>query len=148
MTILESLNFLQKLWVKYGNSNCTQVSCDGCLNVDDFLGASKKNLLFLYGQFPPGELSLSLTIGGEALKPDEDIPPQNTAKTPLFIKVAQVSSYHLPTLWKATGSIPGARKIGFRRGIFRTAQNYLGFYEKIDTQRQDPFLYDNEGSLI
>ncbi len=79
---------MTKLWVKFKTYNATQVSTEECLNVDDFLEACKKKLLFMYGQFPPGELSLSTTDGGTPLQPDDAIPAQNTAKTPLFISVA------------------------------------------------------------
>jgi len=81
---------MTKRWVKFKTNNATQVSTEQCLNVDDFLKACKKELLFLYGQFPPGELSLSTTADGPLLQPDDPIPAQNTAKSPLFISVAVV----------------------------------------------------------
>ena len=81
---------MTKLWIKFKTNNATQVSTEECQNVDDFLDACKKKLLFLYGQFPPGELSLSITEGGTPLQPDDPIPAQNTAKDPLFIRVAVV----------------------------------------------------------
>ena len=53
------------------------------------------------------------------------------------------------TLWKATGIITGARKMGFRRGLYRTAQDYLGFYEDSGGVKQNPFSYnDNETLMI
>jgi hypothetical protein len=79
---------MSKIWVKFGKNNSTQVSSQGSSNVDDFLEACKKKLLFLYGDFPKGEPSLSNTDGGTPLKPDDSIPAQNTANTPLFISVA------------------------------------------------------------
>jgi hypothetical protein len=45
-----------------------------------------------------------------------------------------------------TGSITGARKIGFRRGFFCT--DCLGFFEKMDSERQEPFSYGIDESLI
>ena len=59
--------------------------------MDDLLKQCKKELLFLYGQLPPGELSLSTTADGAPLQPDDPIPAQNTAKSPLFINVADTS---------------------------------------------------------
>ncbi|KAJ8324722.1 hypothetical protein O5D80_006961 [Batrachochytrium dendrobatidis] len=82
---------MTKLWVKFKPNNATRVSTEDCEIVDDLLKACKKEVLFLYGQFPPGELSLSTTDGGTPLQPDDPIPAQNTAKTPLFITVADSS---------------------------------------------------------
>jgi hypothetical protein len=82
---------MTKRWVKFKTNNATQVSTEECQNVDDFLEACKKKLLFLYGQFPPGELSLSTTAGGNPLQPGDDIPAQNTANNPLFI---DIKGYH------------------------------------------------------
>jgi hypothetical protein len=58
-----------KLWVKFGSNNAVKVSTEQCQDVDDFLEACKKKLLFLYGQFPPGELSLSTSYDGPSLRP-------------------------------------------------------------------------------
>ena len=52
------------------------------------------------------------------------------------------------TLWRATGSITGARKMGFRRGLYQTADDYLGFYEKRAGEKQDPFAYLEDGTLL
>ncbi|KAJ8331068.1 hypothetical protein O5D80_001078 [Batrachochytrium dendrobatidis] len=82
---------MTKLWVKFKPNNATRVSTEDCEIVDDLLKACKKELLSLYGQFPPGQLSLSTTDGGTPLQPDDPIPAQNTAKTPLFITVADSS---------------------------------------------------------
>jgi hypothetical protein len=60
---------MSKLWVKFKTYNAVKVSTDGRQDVDDFLKQCKKELLFLYGQFPPGELTLSTTDGGLALRP-------------------------------------------------------------------------------
>jgi hypothetical protein len=53
-----------------------------------------------------------------------------------------------PKLWKAPGSIIGARKMGFRRRLYMTAQNYLGFYEKRNGSKQVPFSYQDDGLRI
>jgi hypothetical protein len=83
---------MTKLWIKFKTNNATQVSTEECQNVDDFLKQCKKELLFLYGQFPLGELSLSTTAGGPPLQPDDAIPGQNTAQAPLCISVANGSA--------------------------------------------------------
>ena len=60
---------MKKRWVKFKTNKANQVSTEECQNVDDILEACKKKLLFLYGQFPPGELSLSTTADGTPLRP-------------------------------------------------------------------------------
>lgn len=83
---------MTKLWVKLKSNNATQVSTEGCQNVDDFLEAVKKELLFLYGDFPKGQPYLSLTNDGRTLPPDGPLPNlQNTARNPLFITVTETS---------------------------------------------------------
>jgi hypothetical protein len=54
---------------------------------------------------------------------------ENDDEHPLFISVADGSVIQplVPTFWRATGSITGARKMGFRRAMYRNAQTYLGF---------------------
>jgi hypothetical protein len=51
------------------------------------------------------------------------------------------------TLLRANGFITGARKMGFRRWLYRTAQDYLGFYEKRNGVIQNPFSYQEDGPL-
>ena len=82
-----------KLWVKFGGSNATQVSTEGCLNIDDFIEAVKKKLQI---SNPAQEISISLTEGGKALDPDDSVPLQNTAKTPLYISVTESSFTRSP----------------------------------------------------
>jgi hypothetical protein len=53
----------------------------------------------------------------------------------------------MSNLWRATGYLTGARKLGFRRGLYRTAQDYLGFYEKRNGVIQNPFSYQKDGTL-
>ena len=150
---------MTKRWVKFKNSyNPTQVSTEDCQNVDDFLEACKKKLSPLLDSYAPAQLSLS-TTEGTPLEPDDPIPAQNTAKSPFFISVTVVEQAQkemvslpalvpTPLLWRAAGSITGARKMGFRRGMYRTAQNYLGFYEKRNGIKIDPFSYpDGDGKL-
>ena len=79
---------MSKLWVKFNNYSPTRVSTENCEIVDDFIKSCKKELLSLYGQFPPGEISLSTSKGGTPLEPDDPLPAQNTAKTPLIISVS------------------------------------------------------------
>ena len=38
--------------------------------------------------------------------------------------------------------------MGFRRGLYRTAQDYLGFYEKRNGVVQNPFSYEEDGRLL
>ncbi|KAJ8328248.1 hypothetical protein O5D80_003610 [Batrachochytrium dendrobatidis] len=132
-----------ELWVKLGSYNAVEVSTEGCRNVDKFLKACKRELSHKLGAYDSAQLSLSTTAGGPALEPDAALPAQNTAKAPLFISVADSSALQplVPTFWRATGSITGARKMGFCRGMYRNAQTYLGFYEKRNGIKQDPFSY-------
>jgi hypothetical protein len=51
------------------------------------------------------------------------------------------------TLWRATGFITGARKTGIRHGLYRTAQDNLGFYEKRNGVTQNPFSYQEDDKL-
>ena len=90
---------MTKRWVKFKANNAVKVSTEQCQDVDDFIEACKKKLLFLYGQFPPGELYLSTTDGGPPFEPDDPVPAQNTAKTPLFIRVL------VPELEYVTGGL-------------------------------------------
>ena len=91
---------MSKLWIKFKTNNAVKVSTDECQDVDDFLKQCKKELLFLYGQFAPGELSLSTTDGGHSLRPGlllNDIPSQpgyskNDDEHPLFISIADGST--------------------------------------------------------
>jgi hypothetical protein len=140
---------MTKLWVKLKTNNATQVSTEECQNVDDFLEACKEKLSPLLDSYAPAQLCLSTTAGGTPLQPDDAIPAQNTAQTPLFISIADGSVIQplVPTFWRATGSITGARKMGFRRGMYRTAQTYLGFYEKSNGIKLDPFSYQDDGTL-
>jgi hypothetical protein len=140
---------MTKLWVKLKTNNAVKVSTEECQDVDDFLEACKKKLPHLLGSYDAAQLCLSTTDGGPPLQPDDAIPAQNTAKSPLFISVADGSVIQplVPTFWRATGSITGARKMGFRRGMYRTAQTYLGFYEKSNGIKLDPFSYQDDGTL-
>ena len=81
---------MTKRWVKFKTNNATQVSTEECQDVDDFLEACKKKLSSTLGSYDSAQLSLSTTNGGTPLQPDDAIPAQNTAKTPLFISVAVV----------------------------------------------------------
>ncbi|OAJ42326.1 hypothetical protein BDEG_25791 [Batrachochytrium dendrobatidis JEL423] len=82
---------MTKLWVKFKPNNATRVSTEDCENVDDLLKACKKELSPHFDSYAIDQLSLSTTDGGTPLQPDDPIPAQNTAKTPLFITVADSS---------------------------------------------------------
>jgi hypothetical protein len=82
---------MSKLWVKFGRNNATRVSTEGCEIVDDFIEQCKKKLSHLLGSYDSAQLSLSTTDGGTPLQPDDSIPAQNTANTPLLITVADTS---------------------------------------------------------
>jgi hypothetical protein len=83
---------MTKRWVKFNTNNATQVSTEECQNVDDFLKACKKELSSKLGGYDVDQISLSTTVGGIPLQPDDPIPAQNTAKTPLFISIADGST--------------------------------------------------------
>ena len=83
---------MSKLWVKFGRNNATQVSTVECQNVDDFLKQCKKEFSSKLGSYDVDQLCLSTTDGGTPLQPDDPIPAQNTAQTPLFISVANGSA--------------------------------------------------------
>ena len=86
---------MSKVWVKFQSYNATQVSCEGCLNVDDFIKACKKELSPRFDSVPIDQLLLSTTEGGQPLEPDillTDINSQpgfteNSYKHPLFLSV-------------------------------------------------------------
>ncbi|OAJ40352.1 hypothetical protein BDEG_24097 [Batrachochytrium dendrobatidis JEL423] len=80
-----------KTWVKFKPNNATRVSTEDCEIVDDLLKACKKELSPHFDSYAIDQLSLSTTDGGTPLQPDDPIPAQNTAKTPLFITVADSS---------------------------------------------------------
>jgi hypothetical protein len=76
------------LWVIYGQNSATEIPTAGCHNVDAFLKEVKKKLVFKYGDFPKGELSLSLNADGkDPLNSYDELPAPNTGKTPYFITV-------------------------------------------------------------
>lgn len=52
-----------------------------------------------------------------------------------------------PSLWRVTGSITGVRKVGFRRGLYRTSQDNLAFYEKKQGVQENPFAYGENDIL-
>jgi hypothetical protein len=47
-----------------------KVSTEGCADVDDFIEAVKKELTHQLGQYDSDQISISLTAGGAALRPD------------------------------------------------------------------------------
>ncbi len=85
-----------KLWVKFGSNSATQVSTQGCRNVDDFLEACKKKLSHKLGAYDVDQLSLSTSADGPSLRPGlllSALPSQpgyspNDDEHPLFISVA------------------------------------------------------------
>ena len=83
------------LWVKYGDTNVVKVSTDGCKNVYCFIKAVKKELPNQLGQYDSNQISISLEVGGDALRrgirineiPDID---KNDDENPLYISVNTV----------------------------------------------------------
>jgi hypothetical protein len=148
---------MTKIWVKFKTNNAVKVFTEECQDVDDFLEACKEKLSPLLDSYAPAQLCLSTTDGGLALRPGlllTAIPSQpgyveNDDEHPLFISVADGSVIQplVPTFWRTTGSITGARKMGYRRGMYRTAQTYLGFYEKSNGIKLGPFSYQDDGTL-
>ena len=102
-------------WVKFKTNNATQVSTEECQNVDAFIKACKKDLSPLLDSYAPAQLCLSTTDGGTPLQPDDSIPAQNTAKTPLFI-TANDTSPRLKSSW--AGTIYEDQCGGFLQKIF------------------------------
>ena len=95
---------MSELWVKLGNNRATQVSTEGCSNVDKFLEACQKKLSKQLGSYDIDQLSLSTTEGGEAIRPGlplTEILNQpgyslNDDLNPLFIRVVDNSSSQTP----------------------------------------------------
>lgn len=52
------------------------------------------------------------------------------------------------TFWRATGSITGTRKMGFRRGLYQMADDCLGFYESSKGMKKNPFSYQDDETLM
>jgi hypothetical protein len=145
----------QKLWVLHRTAKSdfgpTKVSVDGCADVDDFK-------LVIRGHphlaIPPNQpIALYHLKDGQEIGIDVGDSPAdylvgNSRRNPLVVRCLPAPAVPVaPTLWRATGSITGARKVGFRRGMYRTAQTHLGFYEKRDGVRLDPFSYQDDGTL-
>jgi hypothetical protein len=82
---------MTKLWVQFKTNNAVKVSTDDCEDVNDFLKACKKEHSSTLGSFDVCQLSLSTTADGASLAPDDPVPAQNTAKTPLFIRAPDIS---------------------------------------------------------
>jgi hypothetical protein len=83
---------MSKLWIKFKTNNAVKVSTEECQDVDDFLKQCKKELSPHFDSIATDQLSLSTTDGGTPLQPDDAIPAQNTAQTPLFISIADGST--------------------------------------------------------
>jgi hypothetical protein len=83
---------MSKLWVKFETNNAVKVSTKGCHDVDDFLKVCKKELSPLFDSVATAQLSLSLTDGGDILRPSFLLTqiPQNTDENPYFIFINQV----------------------------------------------------------
>ena len=86
---------MSKLWVKFQGNQSLKVSTADCTDVDDFMKACRKELVFLYGKFPDGQMVFSTSGDGPALAPDlllSDITlqegyPSNSAQNPLYIRI-------------------------------------------------------------
>jgi hypothetical protein len=83
---------MTKRWVKFKANNATRVSTEDSEIVDDFLKQCKKELPLKLGSYDVDQLCLSTTDGGTPLQPDDPIPAQNTAQTPLFISISDGST--------------------------------------------------------
>jgi hypothetical protein len=101
----EKAKTMSKLWVQLKPYSPTRVSTQDCQDIDDFKAAIKKGLLFLYGTFPDGDISLSLPVGS-TLAPDlllKDLLNQpgfnNTAQSPIYIGIDSSSLLPTSTLW-------------------------------------------------
>ena len=80
------------LWVKYGDTHATEVSTEGCKNVDGFIKAVMKELTPLLNAYAAAQISISLTAGGDAMRRGmriNEIPEieKNDDENPLFISV-------------------------------------------------------------
>jgi hypothetical protein len=82
---------MTELWVKYGQYSAVPVSTEGCRDVIRLINSIKKELAPLLDVYASAQLSLSLTVDGTALEPDDPVPAQNTARTPLFISVTRTT---------------------------------------------------------
>jgi len=82
-------------WIKLRDCKATEVSTQKCKNVDKLIVACKKHLLFLYGDFPVGDIYLSTTCDGPALRPGLKLSKvksqpgysENSDLNPLYINV-------------------------------------------------------------
>jgi hypothetical protein len=119
-----------------------------CEIVDDFLEACKKKLSPLFDSVATAQLSLSSTEGGTPLQPDDLIPAQNTAKTPLFISVAvseQAQKDLKLGIWRVSGTILVSLAVkGVRAHMYLNADNHLGYYES----RKPAFVYEENSTNI
>lgn len=60
----------------------------GCADVDDFIRECKRELLFLYGSFPNGKITVYLPGSSTALEPDDPVPDTKTEEEALTIVVS------------------------------------------------------------
>ena len=89
---------MKNLWVKFQPNNAVEVMTDNCTNVYQLIKEVKKELSPLLDSYAPAQLSLSLTDGGEGLRPGlrlTDIPLQpkyleNNDEHPLFITMVVI----------------------------------------------------------
>ena len=148
-----AFNLPDALWVVLKGNNpvvnqAVPVSTHGCRHVAHFLKEIKKELSNKLNHVAVDNITLHVTDDDPAMEPDAPLPAQNTAKTPLFVRVAD--GFALPplvqTTFGGTGSISAARRVRFRRGLYRSAEDNLGFYEKRNRVRMDPFSYQDDGT--
>ena len=93
---------MSTLWVKFQNFSTAKISTEGCQDVYDFLEACKNKLPNLLGSYDSAQLSLSTAGDDTPLPPDDPLPAQNTAKTPLFISIIVVEEMKYMTFGEAT----------------------------------------------
>jgi hypothetical protein len=75
-------------WVKFGTNRATQVSTEGCTNVDDFIKACKKELSPLLDSYASVQISLFLPGADNSLMSSNPVPTENNEETALNVAVA------------------------------------------------------------
>ena len=75
------------LWVRFKPFSAVEVSVENCRNVGHLIEKCKQKLPRLLGSYDPPQIFLSLTDDGLPLDPGDNLPPQNTSRTPMFVSV-------------------------------------------------------------
>jgi hypothetical protein len=135
---------MSKLWVKFGQNNAVKVSTDGCVDIDDFIKAVKKELTYKLAEYDSDQISVSLTEGGQPLRPGMRLNElytdpayiENTDGLPLYISAYSSNLgcrkliLGLVNCWLVTGKVSGALAArGVRSILYRMAHSLLGYYD-------------------